>query len=71
KVIRLKAEGLSLTIQHAFCSLANLIFISEKSRQNSSQDAAHATPSPGFPVGDHPYPSCPELAADKGYKYAF
>ena len=56
-------------MQHAFCTLVHLIFVSEKGRQNSSQDAAHPSPSPGFSVGDYPYPYRPELAADKGYKH--
>jgi hypothetical protein len=54
-------------MQFAFCTLAKLILVSEKSRQNSSQDAAHPTPSPGFSVDKHPYPYRPELASDKGY----
>jgi hypothetical protein len=54
-----------------FVFLVDLIFVSEKSRQNSPQDAAHPTPSPGFPVGYHPYSSCSKLAPGKGYDFPF
>jgi hypothetical protein len=54
-----------------FVLLVDLIYPSEKSRQNSSQDPAHPTPTPCFPVGNNPYPSCSELATDQGYNYTF